>query len=241
MRGREEQPLTFIEHLAELRRRLIILVVSVLAGTILSYQFVSQITELVMRPAEGLQFVYLSPPELFLVYVKLSIVSGIILTLPITLGQVWLFLRPGLHSREKLYMGIALVTGVFFFVIGVFFAYLVILPLTIQFFTGITFPGVEPMFSVASYVGFITSILLSFGIVFEMPIVVVLLTQLNLLTAAGLKRNRKFIYLAIIVMAAVLSPPDLISQVLLGAPMMLLFELSVLVAIVIGRRKAKAE
>ncbi len=241
MRESEEQPLTFIEHLAELRRRLIILVASILAGTILSYQFVSQITELVMRPAEGLRFVYLSPPELFLVYVKLSIIAGIMLTLPITLGQVWLFLKPGLHRREKLYMGISLVAGVFFFAVGVVFAYAVILPLTIEFFTGIAFSGVEPMFSVASYVGFITSILLSFGIVFEMPIVVVLLTQLNLLTAAGLKRNRKYIYLAIIVVAAVLSPPDLISQVLLAGPMVLLFELSVLVAIVIGRRKAKKE
>ncbi len=234
-----EKNLTFIEHLAELRNRLVVIAVSVLVGTIVSFLFVEQLTALVLEPAKDLQFVYLSPPELFLAYIRMSLVVGITVTSPIILVQIWSFVQPGLIKKEKIYLSIALIAGVFFFMLGVVFAYVVILPLTIEFFVGMRHQDIEPMFSMGNYVGFISSILLSFGLVFEMPTVVVILAQLGLIRASTLRKNRKFVYLAIVVAAAVLSPPDVVSQFLLAGPMVLLFELSVAVATLIERRKIK--
>ncbi len=236
-----DKSLTFIEHLAELRNRLMIIAVAILAGTIGSFVFVDQLTALVLEPAKDLQFVYLSPPELFLAYIRISLVVGIVVTSPIILLQIWSFVQPGLVKKEKIYLSIALIAGVFFFLLGVVFAYFVILPLTIEFFVGMQHQDIQPMFSMGSYVGFISSILLSFGLVFEMPTVVVILAQLGLIRASTLRKNRKFVYLAIVVAAAVLSPPDVVSQFLLAGPMVLLFELSVTVAAVIERRRARQE
>ncbi len=236
----DEKKLTFIEHLGELRRRLIYIALAILAGTIVSFVFVEHLTALVLEPARGLQFIYLSPPELFLAYIRISLIVGIVATSPITLLQIWLFLRPGLLKNERLYLTAALIAGVFFFLLGVGFAYQIILPLTIEFFVNIAHQDIEPMFSMGSYIGFISSILLSFGLVFEMPTVVVLLAKFQLITARSLRQFRKFVYLGIVVTAAVLSPPDIVSQFLLAGPMVLLFELSVVLAAMIQRRQREA-
>ena len=127
-----DKNLTFIEHLAELRNRLIVIALAILTGTLVSFAFVEQLTVLVLEPAKDLQFIYLSPPELFLAYIRISLMVGIAVTSPITLLQIWLFVQPGLVKREKLYLSGALLAGIFFFLLGVFFAYTVILPLTIE-------------------------------------------------------------------------------------------------------------
>ena len=231
--------LTLIEHLSELRKTLIAIMAIIIVGSIASYVVVERVMEVVLAPAQSLQFIYLTPPELFITYVRLSLVMGLIITTPITLLLIWRFIRPGLSRKEKITLGVALSMGVLFFCIGVFFAYSTIVPLSIQFFLSMSIQDVQPMFSIGSYVGFVSTMLLSFGLVFEMPILVVLLARFNLVTTAGLRRHRKFVFLAIVIVAAVLSPPDIISQMLLATPMVLLFELSVLTAYFIQRYQKK--
>lgn len=237
----EDKKFTLVEHLAELRKRLIIVAAVVIVGSLACYNYVSYIIGYVMQPAKGLEFVYLTPPELFLAYVKLSLIVGIAITSPITISQIWFFVRPGLEKSEKRYILVALISGALFFMIGVMFAYKVILPITLNFFVKLKLDGIEPMFSFGNYVGFVNSMLLSFGIVFEMPILVILLAKLGIVNATMLVQYRKYILLIIVVVAALLTPPDVVSQILLAAPMIILFEISVMFAKVIGKKKKEAE
>lgn len=235
----EELKLTPVQHLAELRNRVAIIFGAILVGSIVSYSFVNPIIELISQPAKELRFVYLTPPELFLACLKLSLAIGIAAASPIILLQIWLFVKPALTKSEKNALAVSLFSGIFFFAAGVGFAYKVILPLTINFFVSITVPGIEPMFSFGDYVGFVSSIMLSFGAVFELPMLVVALTRFGLIRPVTLQKYRKFAILIIFIVAAVLTPPDVISQLLLAAPMLLLYELSIILSKAIVRKKNK--
>lgn len=233
----EDKQLTLVEHLSELRRRIIIIFLGIIGGSIISYQFVDNIVELLVKPAEKLEFIYLSPPELFLAYLKIAIISGIVISSPISLMQIWLFIKPGLKPNERKYLRFGLWMGIVFFLIGVVFAYFTLVPITINFFTEISKNEIAPLFSFDSYLSFISSILLSSGLVFELPLLIILLTQLNLITANTLIKYRKYVILVIFIIAAIITPPDVISQALLGVPMVLLYEISIWIAKVIGKRK----
>jgi len=226
----DDLKLPIIDHIAELRKRLIIIVSIVIAGTIGSYIYIETLIDLLLDPVRKLDFIYLTPPELFLSYLKISLVAGIIITSPLIFWNIWVFLVPGLKEKEKRYLGLALFMGFFLFLLGGFFAYRVIIPITIDFFVKLSTPVIQPKFSFGNYTGFISSILLSFGIVFELPILVALLTKFNLISASTLRKYRKYLIVVIFIVASFLSPPDLISQLLLAAPLLVLFEISVLIA-----------
>jgi len=219
-----------VEHISELRRRIIVIISVVIIGTIVSYIFREKLIDLILSPVRELDFIYLTPPELFLAYVKIALVVGIIATSPIIFWQIWVFLVPGLKKKEKIYLGIAIVVGYFLFLLGGYFAYRVIIPITIDFFVRLSTETIQPQFSFGNYTGFISSILLSFGIVFELPILIALLTKFNLITASILRKYRKYLILVIFIAASFLSPPDLVSQLLLAAPLLVLFEISVLIS-----------
>lgn len=235
----DEKNLTLVEHLDELRKRIIIIAASILLGTILSYSFIDIMVEYIVKPSKGLEFIYLSPPELFLSYIKISVLSGLILSSPIILLQIWLFVKPGLEKTEKRYLLIAMFMGIIFFAIGASFSYFTIIPISIDFFIKLSVQDVAPLFSFDKYLSFVISLLLSFGLVFELPMLIILLTQLNLINARILKKYRKIIILVIFVVAAVLTPPDVISQTLLALPMLFLYELSIWAAVIIGKKKDK--
>ena len=234
----DDRRMTFVGHLTELRKRLITVLVAVLAGGTVCYLFIEEVFELLHAAARGVEFIYLSPPELFLAYLRLSLTLGIVATLPITLLQLWFFIRPALSRPEKRAARFVLFGGVVFFGAGVYFAYRIILPLTLQFFLQYATQSIQPLFSFGAYVGFVLSILFAFGVAFEMPVVVVILARIGLVTPAMLARSRKSVLVVIVVVSAFLTPPDVVSQILLAGPMMALFELSVLLARIIAGRRA---
>ncbi|WP_034328096.1 twin-arginine translocase subunit TatC [Alkaliphilus transvaalensis] len=233
--------LTLIQHLEELRKRVMIIAITMIVGALISYQYIDVLIKVITKPASQLDFIYLSPPELFLAYIKISLVVGIVVTLPITLFQIWLFIKPGLTKKERRNLLITLFMAIIFFLLGIVFAYFVIIPITIQFFVRMSTQQIEPLFSFANYITFISSLLLSFGLTFEMPLLILLLTQLNLVTISTLKKSRKFLILAIFIVAAILTPPDIISQGLMAAPMLLLFEFSLVISSMIHRKKQKTK
>lgn len=238
----KKQP--FLSHLAELRKRLFIIFFAVLTATCISYYFVQMIIEDVLGLAGGkIDFIYISPPELFLAYIKLSLVAGIAVAFPVIAYQIYGFLRPGLEKKERRYVLISIVGGTAFFIAGVVFSYLVVLPMVLSFFINMRINAVEPVMSVGSYIGFISTSLLSFGLVFEMPMLVLLLSQFGLVTSEFLQKNTKYIVFGIVVVAAIITPPDVISQILLVGPMLVLFEISVLLAKLTerGRKKRMAQ
>ncbi len=233
----EDKQLTLVEHLSELRKRVIIIFIAIILGAGVSYKYIDIIIEYMVKPAKKLEFIYLSPPELFVAYIKIAIIAGIIISSPISLMQIWLFIKPGLKRNERKYLLFSLYMGIIFFLIGCIFAYLTIIPITIEFFTQVSVEQIAPLFSFDSYLSFISSLLFSFGLVFELPLLIVLLTQLNLITADTLKKYRKIVILVIFIVAAILTPPDVVSQVLLALPMLFLYELSIWISAWMGRRK----
>jgi len=231
--------LTFVEHLEELRKRLIISVLAVLVGTGLCYAFIDKIVTVLEMPAGELSFIYISPPELFVTYVRVAVIGGIVVASPILLFEFWRFVEPALEKRERRHLLFALFMGIVFFVVGVAFAYSVVLPIAIEFFAvRLSSEGILPSFSIAYYIGFVTSTLLAFGIVFQLPLFVMLLASLGLVTPAFLRKHRKVVILVIVALSAFLTPPDVISQLLLAGPIMLLYEFSVFVTVLITRKKA---
>lgn len=235
----EEKNLTLVGHLGELRKRIMVIVIFIILGSIFSYRYIDTIVEYIVKPSKGIEFIYLSPPELFLDYIKISILSGLILSSPMTLLQIWLFVKPGLKENEKRYLFFSMGMGVVFFAMGALFAYLIIIPISIAFFINLELQNINALFSFDKYLSFTISLLLSFGLVFELPMLIILLVQLNFINAEMLKKYRKFVVLIIVIVAAILTPPDVVSQILLALPMLLLYEFSIWMAAIIGKRKKR--
>lgn len=235
----DDGKLTIMQHFSELRNRLIIIAVAIIVGSLVSYNYIQILIDIIVKPAQGLEFIYLSPPELFMAYIKIALLVGFAITSPITLIQIWLFVKPGLKDKEKRYLIFALMMGIVFFLMGVVFSYFVIIPITITFFVGVQVDQIQPLFSFDNYIGFVLSLLLSFGLVFELPLFVSLLSMMNLVTVETLKKFRKLVILLIFIVAAVLTPPDVLSQILMAVPMVFLYELSILISKSIERRKKR--
>jgi len=233
--------LSFVEHLEELRRRLFVSAIVVVLAAIGSYFFIDFIIALIEAPARGLDFIYISPPELFVAYMRIAVICGLAVSSPVVLYQFWKFVKPALNKREQRYLLFALYMGVVFFAVGVTFAYVMVLPLALEFFVRIAAPGIEPLFSFSYYLGFVTSVLLAFGIVYQLPLFVVLLGSLGLVSPAFLRKHRKLVLLGIVVISAFLTPPDVVSQMMLAGPIMLLYELSILLTVLITRKRRRKE
>ncbi|SHJ71715.1 Sec-independent protein translocase TatC [Anaerobranca californiensis DSM 14826] len=229
--------MSIIGHLSELRKRIIISFLAFVVGFIISYTFIDEIRSFVLKPAQGLELIYLSPPELFLAYLKIAFITGFILASPVIILQFWLFIKPALKKEEKKHLIFAMIMGLIFFLIGASFAYYVIIPMSINFFVRMSVDDITPMFSVVNYLKFVNSLLLSFGLVFQLPLLIILLSQLNLITPKTLRKYRKFVILAIFTVSAFITPPDIISQVMMAVPMMILYEFSLIASSVIYKRK----
>lgn len=237
--GNENQKLTLLDHLSELRKRLVTIIVVNFIAAIVSFQFSDVIIQYILKLKKGFELIYIQPAELFLVYVKISIICGVIISLPITIFQIWMFVSKGLYLKEKIYVVLALVMGTVFFVIGVVFCYKIVLPTTLDYFVRITILDVEAMISVSAFTSFINTMLVSFGAVFEMPIVVFLLSLMGILKPKTLMDKQKYIIIIIFIVAAFITPPDIVSQTLLAIPMLLLFEISIGICWCVDNMKRK--
>ena len=228
-------------HLEELRTRLIIIILVNCIGMMAVFTQSNLIMEYLLYVNPGMNLVYTSPSELLLVYIQLSFIVALILCSPITVYQIWAFVGEGLYSHEKKYILISLFFGVFLFIGGAAFCYFVVLPTTLSFFIKIAITEVASMISIASYVSFVNTMLLAFGIVFEMPVLVFLLSKLGLLKPSFLKKNRGLIIVAIFIFAAIITPPDVVSQLMLGLPMVVLMEISIAICVLVDKGKKKKQ
>ena len=241
-RGRHTnaEGMTLVEHLAELRARLIICVLTLVVGVVVGFYYSPPIVEFVTRlPGE---LVYLYPGEAFFVHLKVALVVGIILSSPVILYQAVRFVVPGLLDNERRILYLGLPISLVMFALGIVFAYEVILPLAYAFFLGFGTESLQPMISIGNYVSFVLGLVLPFGVVFQLPLFVVILTSAGILSPRTLVLYRKYFILVIVMVAAVLTPPDVISQVLMALPMLVLYEISILLAkLIIGRREGRQQ
>ncbi len=248
----------FTEHLSELRKRIVLSLVALLLGFVLSFSYSEQIFDVITLPLRAeitfsahspfISFVpakiknptlvFLAPAEAFWMHMKVSLVAGLLLSLPVILHQFWKFISPGLLDREKRYIGPFVVTATLLFLAGAAFCFLFVLPFAMGFLLTYKTGAMTPMLSVGNYVDFCLKFILAFGAVFELPIIIVLLTRLGLVTPKTLAKNRKYAVLLAFVVAALLTPtPDAFNQVLMAVPIIVLYEAGILVSRFFARKR----
>lgn len=230
-----EKKQTVLQHITELRRRLIVVLAVNLAAAILCFQWVQPILERLLAPGKNYSLVYLAPSELFGVYIQVALVCGVVLALPVTLFEIWMFVAGALRRKEKLVVAFSLLFSGAFFVLGVVFAFQIVLPTMLDFFLRIAMAGISPMISVAEYLAFVMGVLFCFGLVFEMPVAAGLLSAFGLLRPGVILKHQPAIIVVIFILAAGLTPPDVISQLMLAVPMVLLLQISIGVCWLVAR------
>jgi sec-independent protein translocase protein TatC len=215
-------------------------------GFALCYTFAEKIFDILAAPLlkmmpTGGSLIFTSVAEAFFTYMKVAFISGLILASPFVLYQIWAFVAPGLYRHEKKYVIPFVLAGSFFFAIGILFAYYVALPVGFKFLLGFATDFIKPLPSMKEYLSFSIKFLLAFGLVFEFPVVLVLLARIGVVDAKTLARQRKYAILLIFIFAAVLTPPDIISQVIVALPMIGLYELSILLSKLFGKKSPPAQ
>ena len=238
----EEDKIPFSDHLDELRSRLIVCFVAVGVGFVGAYGFKEMLFEILTAPLitamgeSGGTMVFTGLPEAFFTYLKVSLLAGLMLASPIVIYQFWMFVSPGLYKHERrLLMPIVLISTVFF-VGGALFGYFVVFPYGFKFFLGFANENIKALPSMKEYLGLSAKLLLAFGLVFELPLVITFMAKLGLVTVPFLRKNRKFAILIFFVGAAMITPPDVVTQIMMAIPLMALYELSIWGAIVFGRK-----
>lgn len=240
-----DEKLPFTSHLAELRTRLIRSFIAVGIGFLISYAYVEQIFEFLMAPMiqampAGSNLVFTTLTEGFFTYFKLALTSGICLAFPVILYQLWRFIAPGLLEHEKRYALPFALSVTFFFVLGATFCYYVVFPSIFRFLMGFSSDIIRPMPSIKDYLDFSSKMLLTFGLIFEFPPIVFFLSKVGVLKGAWLARQRRYAIVLIFIISAVITPPDVVSQILMALPMMVLYELGIIIARVFGKKEVSS-
>ncbi len=234
----------FTAHLGELRDRLVRSFIAVGAGFAVAYFFKEKLFEILIAPlviAMGedgnAQMIFTGLPEAFFTYLKVSLLAGIIVATPVLFYQFWMFVSPGLYKTEKKYLLPIVFLSVFFFLIGSSFGYFIVFPYGFKFFLGFATQTIHAMPSMKEYLSFASKMLLAFGFVFELPLVLTFLARMGLVTVDFLKKNRKYALLLFFVGAALITPPDVVTQIMMALPLMVLYEISIMGARIFGKKK----
>jgi sec-independent protein translocase protein TatC len=242
----EQEKIPFTEHLEELRKRLIICFIAVGVGFVLSYGFKEKLFQILTDPLikmmqTGDKLIFTGLPEAFFTYLKVALLSGIILAAPVIFYEFWMFVAPGLYDKEKRLMVPVVVLSTIFFVGGAFFGYFIVFPFGFKFFLGFASEIIRPLPSMREYLSFASKLLLAFGLVFELPLIITFLAKLGMVSVSFLKKNRKYALLLFFIGAAILTPPDVVTQVMMALPLILLYEISIIGARIFGKKSSEDE
>lgn len=233
---------SIFEHLAELRHRIINSLYGFVVATFVCFHYCGPIFEYIRKPIEpylpngGL--VYTAPIDKFMAYVKIAIVCGIVTSSPLWLYQIWKFISPGLYKNEKKYATGFIFSGTTLFLLGISFSYFVVLPMAFKFLMNFGSTADKPMITIDHYLSFVTQISLMFGISFELPLILTTLGMMGIVSQAFLKDKRRYAIMGMAIFSAIVTPPDLLSMVLMLVPLVLLYELSILTVGIFERKRA---
>lgn len=237
----------FLDHLEELRWRLIYSLIAIVLGAIVGFFVVDHFNVLgiLIQPIEpflhGSKLKYLSPTEPFFLTLKLALLVGLLLALPVVVYQVWAFLAPALLPSERRVIVPSLYFGLALFLTGVAMAYYLVLPVTLRFTMGFQTEALEQAIVVGEYLSVVTRLLLAFGVVFELPVVILILSVLGVVTPEFLAAKRRHAIVAVTILASLLTPGDVLTAtVLMMAPLILLYEMSIVLSRLVARRRVSA-
>jgi len=238
-----DDKMPFMEHLGELRTRIMRGLYSLLIGLAIALPFSERITDWLARPVTklGYKLVFTAPAEAFWVQMKVALICGLFIAAPGILWQVWAFVAPGLHEHEKKYAAPFVIIGTVMFLAGGAFSLFVVTPYAIAFLLSYARDTLQPMITLENHIDFLLKFTLAFGAVFELPLVITLLSRMGVVTSKQLARNRKYAILGAFIAGAVLTPtPDAFNQTLMAGPLILLYEVGIVCARIFGRRAAPA-
>ncbi|MFQ5441143.1 MAG: twin-arginine translocase subunit TatC [Thermodesulfobacteriota bacterium] len=235
-------------HLRELRKRIIISIAALAAGFIISYAFSDKLYHLLTGPLipampEGFDFIaFTGVVEPFFVYIKVGFLGAVVLASPVILYEAWAFVAPGLYGNERRWFIALVVVSLLLFLSGVIFAFFVVFPFAFKYLLSYASEDLRPILSMNSYFSLVTRLLLAFGIVYQLPLAILVLARMGLVTAGQLVSWWRYAVLAIVTAAAVLTPtPDIFNQLLMAGPLLVLYALGVVVAKVFGKKKETVE
>ncbi len=236
---------SLIDHLTELRTRLIYSAYAVFAGFGVAWFFCEKVFDVIRQPIEkylpvgGL--VFTAPMDKFLAYVKVSFLSGVILSCPIWIFQIWKFIAPGLFKHERRYALAFIGFGSVLFLIGISFAYFLVFPMAFKFLMSFGSSADKPMITIEAYLSFFTTTTLVFGLAFEMPLILCLLGVMGIIDHRLLIRYRRYAIVGLAVLSAIITPPDAISMLMMLVPLVFLYEISIWVVKYLGKKQTISE
>jgi len=230
-----------MKHLEELRKRLVSSAIAVGVCFVACYIFAERLFAILVSPlkaqmVEGDKLIFTNLPEMFLTYLKTAFIAAILLASPFIFYQIWMFVAPGLYHKEKKHLFPFVFFSTILFVGGALFGYFVVFPFGFKFFLGFATDYIQALPSVKQYFSFAIKLLFAFGVVFELPVVIFFLTKIGIVTPAQLQKKRKYAILMTFVMAAILTPPDVITQCMMAGPLIILYELGILISRIAGSK-----
>ena len=237
-----DDKMPFTAHLAELRKRLIICFVAIGIGFLVAYAYSSPIFEWLVQPLIGVlppgdKLVFTALPEAFFIYIKTSLIAGIVLASPIIFYELWMFVAPGLYQKEKKFVLPFVFISSLLFVGGALFGYYVVFPVGFRFLVGFSTENIRALPSLQLYLSFCLKLLVGFGLVFELPVLAFFLGWTGIINSKMMAKNRRIAILLVFVVSAIITPPDVVSQIMLAVPLYLLYEISILIVKFTGRNK----
>jgi len=242
----KEKEMPFLDHLEELRWRLLKSIVTVIVCAIGVYFYSEQVLAILIAPyndaaqvhSDAVQkLIFLSPTGGFMIRIKISIFSAILLGLPVIFYQIWQFVVPGLLGKEKKLVPVVAFFSTLCFLTGALFCYLVVLRFGLRFLLSFETADLVATISVNEYLGFVTMLILVFGLIFELPILALFLTKIGLLTPAFMRHYRRHGIVGMVILSAVVTPPDVFTQLLLAGPLILLYEISILISAAVYKKQ----
>ena len=232
----------FLDHLEELRWRLHKSLISILIGSVVTFYFIDLIIEFLIKPTQSLtnpmDLQVLKVQGMFMIKWGIALIGGFVLAIPVLTYQLWKFIAPGLYLNERKYVGPLIFFTYLSFLVGLVFSYTVIIPFSLEFFTSIGVDQIENNFSINYYFNFVTWLMIGSGLIFELPVLVFILSVIGLLTPAFMSHYRRHSIVIILILSAFITPPDPVSLVLMFIPLWLLYEISIGVSWLVNRKRS---
>ena len=232
----------FLDHLEELRWRLLKSLISVLIGSVVTFYFIDVIIEFLIKPTQSLanpmDLQVLKVQGMFMIKWGIALIGGFVLAIPVLTYQLWKFISPGLYLNERKYVGPLIFFTYLSFLVGLVFSYTVIIPFSLEFFTSVGVDQIENNFSINYYFNFVTWLMIGSGLIFELPVLVFILSIIGLLTPAFMSNYRRHSIVIILILSAFITPPDPVSLVLMFIPLWLLYEISIGVSWLVNRKRS---
>ena len=231
----------FLDHLEELRWRIIKGLLAIIIGSAVSFGFIDQILEILLKPTTSTSYrialQVLSVQGMFLIKWFIAFISGFVLAMPVVVYQIWKFVTPGLKINEKRYALPVVLFACISFITGVSFGYLVLIPFSLEFFSGMGAGLVENNFSITYYFSFLTWLLLGAGLVFQLPVLSLFLSAIGVLTPPFMRHYRRHAVVTILILSSFITPPDPVSMLMMAVPLVVLYEISIGVSWMVNHRR----